>query len=161
MSQGRSPKSMELVSIKQTLDENREFLDHPDCKETLHMSIGFYKRIGYHPPWIGYYAKIDDRFVGSCGFKGAPKNGKVEIAYGTFPNHRRKGYAAEMCRQLIRLARQEDPAVMVTARTLPHENYSTKILQKNNFQLVGTVRDDEDGDVWEWQYINDSSTSKS
>lgn len=143
---------MKLVPIKQTIEENQEFVEHPDCRETVHMSIGFYKRIGYKPPWIGYYAKIDDRYVGSCGFKGGPREGKVEIAYSTFPQYRRKGYAAEMCRQLVKLAEHEDPQVVVTARTLLQENYSTKILQKNNFVLVGTVRDDEDGDVWEWKH---------
>jgi hypothetical protein len=33
------------------------------------------------------------------------------------------------------------------------ENFSTKILRKNNFTLIGTVIDPEDGEVWEWIYV--------
>jgi hypothetical protein len=38
------------------------------------------------------------------------------------------------------------------ARTLPEENYSTKILRKNGFEWQGIVVDDDDGDVWEWEF---------
>jgi hypothetical protein len=41
---------------------------------------------------------------------------------------------------------------VITARTLPEENHSTKILRKNSFTFVGSVMDPEDGEVWEWMY---------
>jgi [ribosomal protein S5]-alanine N-acetyltransferase len=96
--------SLNLLPI--TLDDklNAEFEAHPDCKETLQMSIEFYKRVGYVPPWIGYFVKLDAEIVGSAGFKGKPKNNKVEIAYGTFPQYEGKGIGTEMCRQLVLLA---------------------------------------------------------
>jgi hypothetical protein len=43
-------------------------------------------------------------------------------------------------------------AVKITARTLPQRNFSTKILEKNEFEFAGIVNDPEDGDVWEWVY---------
>ncbi len=58
----------------------------------------------------------------------------------------------EICRQLVLLARQANPSVRITARTDAADNYSTRILQKNNFICLGTIQDEEDGEVWEWLY---------
>lgn len=145
-------KAMELLPIKKTKEENQDFSDHPDCGETIEFTIDFFNRIGYTPPWIGYYAQQDGKLVGSCAFKGAPKNGKVEIAYGTFLSYQKQGVASEMCRQLVLISLQTNPSVIVTARTLPEENFSTKVLRKNGFRCLGTVWDEEDGEVWEWEY---------
>ena len=143
---------MKLTPIKEHLHENEDFLNDPDCKDTIHMSIDYYKKVGFEPPWIGYYASNHGKLVGAAGFKGKPKNGKVEIAYGTFPQWRQQGIGTKMCRKLVTLALKTDPSVIVLARTLPEENYSTRILQKNNFELLGMVVEDEDGEVWEWEY---------
>jgi RimJ/RimL family protein N-acetyltransferase len=143
---------MELRPIKQTIEENDEFVQHPDCHESTFMVIEFYKKVGFKSPWIGYFAQEQGRLVGSAGFKGAPKDGKVEIAYGTFPQFQQQGIGTEICRQLVLLALATDPSVRILARTLPEENYSVKILRKNGFALLGTVWDEEDGDVWEWEF---------
>lgn len=143
---------IELLPIKEHLNENKEFADHPDCQESIFMSIEFYKKAGFQPPWIGYYAKLDDTLVGACAFKGKPRNGKVEVAYGTFPQFRQNGVGTELCRLLVQLALKTDPSVRILARTLKEENYSTKILKKNGFEFLGMVMDDEDGEVWEWEY---------
>lgn len=143
---------MHLLPIHRTLEENENFAQHPDCQETLPMSLAYYEVIGFQPPWIGYYASENGQIVGSCAYKGAPVEGKVEIAYGTFPAHQQKGVATEMCRLLVELALRTDPDVAVTARTLPEPNFSTRVLQKNGFVLLGTVQDPEDGEVWEWGY---------
>ncbi len=143
---------LKLHPILYSLDENREFINVPECQEILQVTIEYYRAIGFSPPWIGYFVSEDNTFVGSAGIKGRPKNNKIEIAYGTFPQHRQKGIGAAICRELVLLARQADPAVIVTARTLPEENFSTRILNKNNFKLLGTVWDEDDGNVWEWQY---------
>lgn len=131
---------------------NQPFLEHPDCREILQMTLDFYKRVGFDPPWIGYYAQHDGELVGSGAFKGRPKDGKVEIAYGTFPQHQHKGIGAEISRQLVQLSLATDPSVRITARTLPEENYSVRILRKTGFTLLGMVWDEEDGAVWEWEY---------
>jgi [ribosomal protein S5]-alanine N-acetyltransferase len=143
---------IELIPIKQTLEENQAFKTDTDSYDILCMTVEYYKIIGFVPPWIGYFAMLNEKPVGSAGFKGQPSDNKIEIAYGTFPGYQQQGIGTEICRQLVLLAQKTNPSVIVTARTLPENNYSTKILQKNNFSLLGTVWDKDDGDVWEWQY---------
>ncbi len=143
---------MELIPIKKTIEENEEFLHNPDCSETLHVTIGFFNKVGFEPPWIGYYAKKEGQLVGGCAFKGKPVNNQIEIAYGTFDRFGKQGIGAAMCGLLVELARKTDPTVKITARTLPVKNYSTRILEKNGFQLLGPILDPDDGEVWEWLF---------
>ena len=143
---------MNLLPIKRTLEENETFAKNPLCTETLGMCVEFYKRVGFNPPWICYYAEENGELVGSAAFKGRPVNNTVEISYGTMENHRQKGVATRICKQLVELSLATDPSVRITARTLPEKNYSTRILEKNNFVLLGFVTDPEDGEVWEWEY---------
>jgi len=143
---------MELVPISLDSKLNAVFEKHTDCKEYLQMSIDFFKKFGFVPPWIGYYARLNNEFVGSGAFKGKPKDKKVEIAYGTFRKHEGRGIGTEICRQLVLLSLKTDPEIKITARTLPEENASICILKKNGFIFVGPVWDEEDGEVWEWEY---------
>lgn len=144
---------MKLLPIQSTIEENAAFAANPDCQSSLYLSIEFMQKIGYQPPWIGYYAKKEGQLVGAAAFKGAPVNGKVEIAYGTFERFQQQGVGTEMCKCLVDLSLQTDPSVLITARTLPEKNFSTRILEKNGFILLGIVTDPEDGEVWEWQYV--------
>jgi [ribosomal protein S5]-alanine N-acetyltransferase len=144
--------TMKLLPIRRTLEENTEFVAHPDCQESIFVCVDFYKTAGFNPPWICYYAKVDDELVGGAAFKGRPKEGKVEIAYGTFEKHRQKGIGSEMCRKLIELSLNTDSSVIITARTMPENEYSVKILQHNGFIYAGNVMDNDDGEVQEWQY---------
>ncbi|WP_229367571.1 GNAT family N-acetyltransferase [Telluribacter humicola] len=141
-----------LLPIGRTLDENPEYRDHPDCQPTLQISIDYFERVGYEPPWIGYYAQVGDKLVGSGGYKGPPKDGTIEIDYGIFPAFQGQGYGTEICRQLVQLAVQTDPSVRITARTLPDNYASAGVLRKNGFEQVRTVQDEEDGEVLEWVY---------
>jgi [ribosomal protein S5]-alanine N-acetyltransferase len=144
---------IELLPIKELLEDNTEFLDHPDCMESLQMSVLFYAKVGYRIPWIGYYAKLDGQLVGSAGFKGKPVDGKVEIAYGTFRSVQKMGIGTALCKQLVEIAQATDPSVRIMARTLMEENYSARILRKNGFEWQGIVVDPDDGEVWEWEYM--------
>lgn len=146
---------MVLIPVLQHLHENPEFVNNPRCQESLHMMINFYKTVGFLPPWIGYYVKQNEDLVGCAAFKGKPINGTVEIAYGTFEEFRNQGVGSKICKILVNLSLQTDPNIRITARTLPEDNFSTKILQKNKFQFIGNVMDPEDGDVWEWEYKSD------
>lgn len=143
---------MNLLPIGPTLADNPGFLNDPDLEPMLSMTVDFFSRIGYVPPWIGYVAERDGVLVAGVAFKGPPRHGRVEIAYGVFPPYQHRGIATDLCGQLVRLARQTDPTVVVTACTLPEETFSTRVLQKNQFVRVGTVWDEEDGEVWEWEY---------
>ena len=143
---------MTLLPIKQTLEENKAFAKNPLCSESLAMCIDFYKRVGFDPPWICYYVEENGELIGNAAFKGKPINNIVEIAYGTIENHRQQGVGTRICKQLVELSLATDASVRITARTLPEKNYSTRILEKNDFVLLGFVNDPEDGEVWEWEY---------
>ena len=143
---------MKLLPIKRTLDENKDFVNHPLCNETLGMCIEFYRKVGFNEPWICYYVEENGELVGSGAFKGKPLNNTVEISYVTFEKYQHKGIATKICRQLVELSKTADPSVRITARTLPEKNYSTRVLEKNRFQLLGFVTDPDDGEVWEWEY---------
>ena len=144
---------MRLLPINQHLHENLQFADHPDCSKSLQMCIDFYKRVGYNPPWICYFVQLDDQMVAAAAFKGKPLDNKVEIAYGTFDQFQNRGIGTRIADTLVKLALQTDPSVRVTAQTLKEENYSVKILRKNNFVLIGTAMDEDEGEVWEWEYM--------
>ncbi|MEP7375079.1 MAG: GNAT family protein [Chitinophagaceae bacterium] len=143
---------MELLSINETPAGNEEFINDPLCGETIYMTLDFYKKVGFVPPWISYCVKQNDELVGAAAFKGQPINGMAEIAYGTFEKFQRQGVGTAICKQLVELSLKTDSSVKITARTLPEKNFSTRILEKNNFYFNGIVNDPEDGDVWEWVF---------
>lgn len=143
---------MELLPIKERLEENEEFTTNPLCEETIYMSVDFYKKVGFVPPWICYYVRQDNRLVGSAAFKGQPVNGTVEIAYGTMEDYRKQGIGTRICKQLVDLSLATDRSVKITARTLSNNDFSARILERNNFAAAGIVNDPEDGDVWEWVF---------
>ena len=145
---------MTLLPIKETIKENEVFAKNPFCNESLSMCIDFYKRVGFDPPWICYYVEEDGELIGNAAFKGRPINNTVEISYGTMESHRQQGVGTRICKHLVELSLITNPSVRITARTLPEKNYSTRILEKNNFILLGFATDPEDGEVWEWEYKN-------
>ncbi len=121
--------------------------------------VALHKKTGFSPPWIGYLAERDGRLIGTCGFKSAPQNGRVEIAYFTFPEGEGRGIATAMASELVRIAREFDPEVICFAQTLPETNASNSILQKLGFRFVGAVNHPEDGDVWEWELSKDAESA--
>jgi RimJ/RimL family protein N-acetyltransferase len=126
----------------------------PDvAQQVLHTTKVFFQFNGYHQPWVGYLAEENSVATGTCGFKSAPADGRVEIAYMTFPPFEGRGVATRMAAELIRLARQSDPQIIVVAQTLPEPNASNHILQKLGFSRLGTVEQPEDGAVWEWEIV--------
>lgn len=125
-------------------------LSSPECKEILDVYKSYYPKIGFELPWIGYFIIDEGAVVGTCSFTGKPVDNRVEIAYYTFPAYERKGYATWACKELVKLAKQYKPDVIVTAKTAPEENPSTAILRKNGFKQDGIVQDDEIGNAWHW-----------
>ena len=109
------------------------------------------RKNGFVRPWVGYLAEEDSQVVGTCAFKTPLQEGRVEIAYCTFPAYEGKGMATRMAQLLIEKARNTDPSVNITAQTLPQEKASTTILRKLNFSRIGMAYDEDAGEVWEWQ----------
>lgn len=143
---------MELVPIKEYLDENVDLMRNPECRELVEMSVEFYERVGFVPPWICYFVKQNNHIIGSAGIKGKPVDGKIEIAYGTMEKYQHRGVATNICKLLVELSLKTDVSVKITARTLPENKFSCRVLEKNNFVCIGIVNDPEDGDVLEWVY---------
>jgi len=122
-----------------------------ELEEACRMGAQHFASVGYEPPWIGYVAFDGEECVGTCGFKTPPKNGVVEIAYMTLEKHQNKGYATEVVRLLVNIARAADQKVSITAQTLPGPNASTRVLTKAGFVCVGELIHPEDGLVAEWR----------
>ena len=148
---------MELIAITENGALAKPVPSTPQvAAEIVGATTQLYRAVGYQPPWVGYLAIEHGTCVGTCGFKSPPQNNRVEIAYFTFPEYESRGVATRMAAELIRLALDKMPAVIITAQTLPEENASTSVLKKLRFRLVGALEHPEDGRVWEWQ-LSDAS----
>jgi RimJ/RimL family protein N-acetyltransferase len=153
---------MKLLPIEREQTQNQHFAATPECAEIITIFTEHYKKVGFRKPWIAYFvADEEGRIIGGAGFKGKPKDNKIEVSYGTFKQHEGKGIGTEMCRQLVLLALQTDPSVQITAQTLADNHASMGILKKNGFVCVGTVHDEEDGEVLAWEFQKPASDLKS
>lgn len=151
---------MELIAITSEAQPARVIANLPECAvDVLKMTAQTYENHGFAPPWIGYLGVKDGVCVGACGFKTAPQNGAVEIAYYTFPQHEGRGIATRMAKHLIDIARVENPSITVAAQTLPVENASNHILRKLGFAFDGELMHAEDGKVWQWTLTKGSTES--
>ena len=144
---------MELKAIELNVDRSQQMYSSDDCQMLLKTYDEYYQIIGYNLPWVGYFVIKENQIVGSCGFTGQPKDGKVEIAYWTFKEYERQGISSFSCKELIQISEQTDPAIIITAKTAPEHNASTKILQNNGFTFTGIVQDHEIGDAWLWTLL--------
>lgn len=123
----------------------------PVAAEALRATAHLYQSVGFVEPWIGYLALVGETPVGSCGFKSPPADGRVEIAYFTFPEFEGRGLASAMATELVALADRHKASLVVAAQTLPERNASHRVLEKLGFAHVATLEHPEDGTVWEWQ----------
>ena len=128
-----------------------------ELSEVLQHTVDFYLRVGFEVPWISYLAVEGSRAVGICSFKSAPLNGRVEIAYFTFPEYEGRGIATEMASQLVAMTNARPDVSCVAAQTLPARNASHRVLEKLGFRAIGTVEHPEDGVVLEWQLTRRAS----
>lgn len=88
--------------------------------------------------------------IGTCGFKGEPRDGLVEIGYEVSPAFRNKGYATEMVELLISQAFKSNLVHTIVAHTSESNNPSVSVLKKCDFRFVKEVYDEEDGILWKW-----------
>jgi len=136
------------------LDENEDKFDDlfasAEAQQLLEIYDEYYPRIGFEPPWVAYLVIEAGEVLGTGSFTGTPQDGVVEIAFWTFPEFQGQGVASYVCRQLVGIAQDEDPEVVITAKTAPGPNPSTRILENNGFVYRKIVEDDEIGDAWLW-----------
>jgi [ribosomal protein S5]-alanine N-acetyltransferase len=110
-----------------------------------------YRRLGFVEPWVSYVAVDSGRAVGGGAFVGPPREDRVEIAYFTLKELQGRGYATRTAAELVSIARNTDPKIVISAFTLQEHNASTKTLQRLGFYFFGNARDADAGDVWEWR----------
>jgi RimJ/RimL family protein N-acetyltransferase len=105
-------------------------------------------------PWVHGFAmarRDSGAVVGYCAFKGPPRDGVVEIAYGVNPDQEGKGYATEAAGALAEFAFGFDEVEIVRAHTRPDSIASQRVLAKSGFARVGDAVDPDDGLVWRFE----------
>jgi RimJ/RimL family protein N-acetyltransferase len=122
----------------------------PGVSDVLRHTVKLYSQVGYEPPWISYLAIAELLPVGICSFKSPPADGRVEIAYLTFPGFENRGVATEMASRLVAIA-NGSTVTCIAAQTLPERSASHRVLEKLGFRVVEQVDHPEDGRVLEWQ----------
>jgi RimJ/RimL family protein N-acetyltransferase len=141
----------ELVKITKSGDLLHPATLTPLCAEVIAATRSMYNQSGYNEPWTGYLAIDGNHCIGTCAFKRAPQNDRVQIAYFTFPEFEKRGFDLKMLEELVAIARKESPNIVLLAETLPKENASTRILRKLGFEHVAHREHKDEGSVWEWE----------
>jgi [ribosomal protein S5]-alanine N-acetyltransferase len=118
-------------------------------------SIGFtLDRLREHPDegdWWMHFFISGDALVGSGGFVGPPQDGVVEIGYELAPAFRGNGLGIAAAGALVEKARATGAAALVIAHTLAHDNPSTGVLRRLEFQRIRELVDPEEGPIWRWE----------
>lgn len=86
------------------------------------------------------------QLLGDVGFKGAPRDGAVELGYGISPPFRRRGYASEAVEALIGWAAEQAGVQRIIASCFTENLASQAVLRGTGFQLVAS-----DGIILEWE----------
>jgi [ribosomal protein S5]-alanine N-acetyltransferase len=149
------PETVELVP--RTSDEVRAMIDALAADARAQLSadwLALFEQATAPDPWVhGFVVRHRETgaVVGQGGFKGPPRAGVVEIAYGTNPEHRGNGYATETAAALVDYAFTSPEVRVVIAHTLPDSTASQRVLKKCGFTHVGEEIDPEDGLVWRFE----------
>lgn len=143
---------MELKVLGLNEDSTDKIFASAECQQVLGIYKDYYPKIGFNLPWVAYLVIKDGQVAGTCSFTGKPVNNTVELAYWTFKDFEGQGIASFACRQLVSIAKNENPDVIITAKTAPEKNASTRIMEKNGFEYSGIVNDDDMGAAWQWTH---------
>lgn len=144
---------IELVPLdRPRLDILRGLASTEPLISVLAGTADMYARTGQEAPWLTYLAALEDTGViaGTCSFTGPPEDGRIEIAYFTFPDFEGRGIGGLMAAALVGIARRDPKIVRITAHTLGEENASTRILSRLGFTQNGNAEDPDAGTVWAW-----------
>lgn len=140
---------LEIIEIQKSYLTEKYALE--STQEVIKATFDLYQKVGFQSPWVGYLVNDSNVIVGAAGFNGKPENNVVEISYYIFQQYEGKGFANLACKELIRIAKDQNPGLVICAKTEPKENASTSILRKNGFIYQKVVQDHEIGDAWLWE----------
>jgi len=110
-------------------------------------------RAGKDPAWSATFCMLredDGQIVGSCGFKGAPQDGQVEIGYGVAPGCRRQGLASQGVEALCRLAFRDADLRAIQACIAPDNTASIGVARKLGFEAGASLLDADGEHVVAW-----------
>jgi ribosomal-protein-alanine N-acetyltransferase len=116
-----------------------EYLDALALEYTLARLEEAPSQIGW---WL-YFVVLRDgvvgrTLIGGAGYRGPPSpEGTVEVGYGIVADHRRRGYASEATRALVRRAFALPTVRRAIAETLPELEGSIGVLHACGFRLIG------------------------
>ncbi len=87
------------------------------------------------PPWSMWFIMLREprTLIGTCGFKGPPDAGRVDVGYSIVGPHQRRGYATEATRGLVEFAFADERVERVVAETLAELVPSIGVLEKLGF----------------------------
>jgi [ribosomal protein S5]-alanine N-acetyltransferase len=92
---------------------------------------------------------LDNKIIGSCGFKNEPFAGCVDIGYGISPDCRGKGAATAAVEMLLAIAFKAG-VERVLAEVNPANFASTRVVEKLDFKKSGTRVDEGDELLVRW-----------
>jgi ribosomal-protein-alanine N-acetyltransferase len=75
--------------------------------------------------------------IGVGGFKGPPSRSEVELGYSIVEEYRRRGFATEAVRGMLRFAFDQADVQDVSAQTLPELSASIAVLERTGFRCAG------------------------
>lgn len=104
-------------------------------------------------PWWTYFIihRPDNTLIGTCGYKGPPFEGTVDVGYEIAGPYRGRGLATEATMLLVSHALEQKGVERIQAHTMVGPNASTRVLEKSGFRMVEALEAVEE-QVWKWEY---------
>ncbi|CAN7762440.1 GNAT family N-acetyltransferase [Caballeronia sp. LjRoot34] len=96
--------------------------------------------------------------AGSCGFKGQPTRGEVEIGYGVTPSFQNQGIATAAVRELLKLAFADRSVSQVLATINPKNVASNRVVEKLGFERRDQFTDFDGEELVRWRLCRDGSS---
>jgi RimJ/RimL family protein N-acetyltransferase len=107
---------------------------------------------GFPAPWSSCFLIVQTKtkkIIGSCGFKNAPIDGRVEVGYGVAPTAQCHGAATAALRLLLEMAFAAGEKE-VMAEIEPTNLASGRVVQKLGFAVAGYRVNEEGENVVQW-----------
>ena len=114
----------------------------PELKEAFEQTIipnvaNTTKNYLYSTLWTAI-SKLENKMVGDLCIVGEPNSeGEIEIGYGTNEEFQNKGFMTEMVGGIIDWTKTQPKVKAILASTEKSNRASSKVLQKNNFSIIG------------------------
>lgn len=103
---------------------------------------------------LSWYMVLREKhlLVGFVGFKGPPRDGRVDIGYAVLDAHQRQGYASEAVRALTHWAFLDTRVQRIVAETMPDLTASIRVIEKCGYALIDTNAIGHEGEKSVVQY---------